>query len=43
MMKISPKGMTTSAVKNFRMTIARSDRERRATGPQHRLQNRQIE
>src|SRR4029450_3072747 len=37
-MKISPKGMTTSAVKNFRMTIARSDRERRATGPQHRLQ-----
>src|SRR6478736_2732757 len=34
-MKMSPKGMTTSAVKNFRMTIARSDRERRATGPQH--------
>src|SRR3954471_21943053 len=34
-MKISPKGMTTSAVKNFRMTIARSDRERRTAGPQH--------
>src|SRR3954454_7031423 len=34
-MKMRPKGMTTSAVKNFRMTIARSDRERRTTGPQH--------
>jgi hypothetical protein len=34
-MKMRPKGMTTSAVKNFRMTIARSDRERRTAGPQH--------
>src|SRR5882672_3271873 len=34
-MKMTLKGMTTSAVKNFRMTISRSDRDRRARVPRH--------
>ena len=38
-MKIRPSGMTTSAVKNFRMTISRSDRRTAGmpTGPLTRL------
>src|SRR6185369_7437560 len=36
-MKTSPRGMTTSAVKNFRMTIARCDRERQGSTPATRL------
>src|SRR5207344_2753937 len=34
-MKMIPKGMTTSAVTNFRMTISRIDGDRRARDPQH--------
>ena len=36
-MEMRPKGMTTSAVKNFRMTISRSDGERRAPTPATRI------
>src|SRR3954471_23472815 len=36
-MKMRPKGMTTSAVKNFRMTISRCDGERQEKNLENRL------